>query len=65
MEKITKQEWVRLQSLIEPKLFKQLKAYSYHKNISLCEISRRALRMFLDEENKLRKEVEEARGQSV
>ena len=51
MEKITKQEWVRLQSLIEPKLFKQLKAYSYHNNISLCEISRRALKKFLLEEN--------------
>jgi hypothetical protein len=47
---ITKHEWVRLQSLLEPKLFEQLRKYSFDKRISMSEISRLALKKFLKED---------------
>jgi len=53
MTNITKQEWVRLQSLLEPKLFEQLRKYSFDKRESMSEVNRQALKKFLKEQTAL------------
>lgn len=48
-KELTSKEWVRLQSLLDKNLFEQLRKYSFEKRISMCEITRTALRKFLKE----------------
>jgi len=42
-----KQELKRAQILMDKKLFKQLKRYSYHQDISISESARQAIKLFL------------------
>jgi len=50
---ITKQDLKRVQVLMDPKLFQQLRRYAFDNESSYCEVARRALKLFLEEERNL------------